>query len=126
MKFLEAAGAKENPSRTETLNLRKTNDMFRAIQDSLPALQRADVSFAKGSGCVSCHNNSLTAMTMGMARKQGLHIDEKVDAEQVKVNVDNLEKSRDLIHQGWLVPVEDVFSDGVFAYMLMGPGCGRL
>jgi len=120
VKFLEAAGAKENPSRTETLNLRKTNDMFRAIQDSLPALQRADVNFAKGSGCISCHTNSLTAMTMGAVRKQGFQVDEKTDAQQVQVNVDNIVGSRDILHEGFLVPVEDVFSDGVMAYMLMG------
>jgi len=120
VKFLETAGAKENPSRQETLHLRPTNDMFRAIQDSLPALQRSDANFAKGSGCISCHSNSLTAMTMAMARKQGFQVDEKTDAEQVKVNVDNLAGSRDDLHEGFLVPVGDYFSEGIVGYMLMG------
>jgi Squalene-hopene cyclase C-terminal domain/Prenyltransferase and squalene oxidase repeat len=78
------------------------------------------VNFAKGSGCISCHSNSLTAMTVGAAKKQGFHIDEKVEAEQVKVNVENLENSRDDLHEGFLVPAVDYFSEGIVGYMLMG------
>ena len=120
VKFLESSGAKEAGNKMETMHLRPTNDMWGAVQDSLPALQRADVNFAKGSGCISCHANSLTAMTMGAVKKQGFRMDEKVDAEQVQVNVDNLAGSRDVMHEGFVVPVSDYFSDAIMAYMLMG------
>jgi len=120
VKFLEASGAKEKGWKPETQHLRQTNDMWGAVQDSLPVLQRADVNFAKGAGCISCHTNSLTAMTMGMAKKQGFPVDEKVEAEQVKVNVENIAGSRDVLHEGFLVPVEDLFSDAILGYMLMG------
>jgi len=120
VKFLEASGAKERGWKPETMHLRQTNDMWGAVQDSLPALQRADANFARGAGCISCHANSLTAMTMGMVKKQGFRVDEKTDAEQVKVNVENILGSRDVLHEGFLVPVEDLFSDAILGYMLMG------
>jgi len=120
--FLLASGAKGSAVTPAVLHARATNDLRSAVQDSLPALQRADVNFAKGAGCVSCHDNSLTAMTLGMAKKQGFAVDEAVDAAQVKVNVENIAGSRDVLHQGFLSPTEDNFSDGVIAYMLMGLG----
>lgn len=43
-----------------------------AVVRSLPLLQRADVSFLRKTGCVSCHNNSLTAITVALARQRGI------------------------------------------------------
>jgi hypothetical protein len=102
------------------LTPRLQNELHTAIQDSLPLLQQADVSFATKSGCISCHNNSLTAMTVGLARNHGFQIDEKVAAAQVRVNVAGLEKIRDRMYQGFLLPVGDNFSEGVLGYMLLG------
>jgi hypothetical protein len=118
--FLVASGAKDSGAVPVALHPRAKNDLRSAIQDSLPLLQSADVRFAKNSGCVSCHNNSLTAMTMGMARRQGFNVDEKIVASQVQVNVDTLRKVRDLLHQGFLIPVLDNFSENVAAYVLLG------
>jgi hypothetical protein len=83
-------------------------------------LQRADANFATSSGCVSCHNNSLTAMTVGLTRKQGFRIDEKTASTQLQVNAGALEKTRDMLHQGFLIPVLDNFSENVVAYILLG------
>jgi squalene cyclase len=102
------------------LNMREHNDIRSAVQDSIPHLQRADANFAKNSGCISCHNNSLTQMTMGIARRRGFAIDEKVDAIETHINAEVLLKSADLLHQGFLVAVEDNFSEGVLAYVLFG------
>jgi len=96
--------------------------MRSTIQDSIPLLQRADAAFAKNSGCVSCHNNSLTAMTVGMARKKGIQIEEKTAAAQVQVNVDSLAQARDMLHQGYLIPLEDTFGENILGYMLVGLG----
>jgi ankyrin repeat protein len=49
---------------------------------SLPLLQRADVNFLRTAGCVSCHNNSLTAETVALARARRLPVDEIVAAQQ--------------------------------------------
>jgi hypothetical protein len=118
--LLLASGARPGGATPVVLTPRLKNDIRLAIQDSIPLLQHADVNFSTNSGCVSCHNNSLTAMTMGMARKKGFAVDEKIDAAQVKVNAEGLAKLRDRMHQGMFVPVGDTFGDGVIAYMLLG------
>ena len=55
-----------------------------AVQRSIPALQRADVAFLQRAGCVSCHNNSLTAMTMSAARAEGVRINEQIAKDQLR------------------------------------------
>ncbi len=120
--YLVASGAKEVAPPPLTLHWRVDADMRGSIQDSIPLLQRADATFAKNSGCVSCHNNSLTAMTVGMARSKGFEIDEKTAAAQVQVNVDSLAKARDQMNEGFIFPTEDNFSDNVVGYTLLGLG----
>ncbi len=120
VKLLEKSGAKSGDIIPEAPHYKHSNGLQRAIQDSLPQLQRADASFVSHSGCVSCHNNSLTAMTVGLARKRGFHIDEKSDAAQVKVNGEMLAKLRDRLHQGFILPVGDNFTEDILAYQLMG------
>jgi ankyrin repeat protein len=120
VRLLEQSGAKTGGALPVVLTPRLRNELHTAIQDSIPLLQQADVSFASKSGCVSCHNNSLTAMTVGLARKHGFQIDERAAASQVQVNVEGLEKIRDRMYQGFLLPVGDNFSEGVVAYMLLG------
>jgi ankyrin repeat protein len=118
--FLVASGAKNSAVKTAALNPRFKNEIRGAVQDSLPLLQRADANFVTSSGCVSCHNNSLTAMTVGLARKQGFRIDEKTASTQLQANSGALEKTRDMLHQGFLVPTQDNFSENIVAYILLG------
>ena len=120
VKLLLKAGAKPSPFTPVSLHMRPENTLQRAVQDTIPHLQRADVNFITNSGCVSCHDNSLTAMTMALSRKHGFQIDEKTDAAQVQANADVLAKLRDRMHQGFIVPTEDNFTEGVLAYQLMG------
>ena len=120
VEYLEAHGASETTMKPAVLHMREHNDIRGAVQDSIPHLQRAGANFAKNSGCISCHDNSLTQMTMGIARKRGFAIDEKMDAIETHVNSEVLLKSADLLHQGFLVSVEDNFSEGVLAYVLFG------
>ena len=122
VRLLVQAGAKPGGAKPVVLTPRLKNDIRMAIQDSLPLLQKADVNFSANSGCISCHDNSMTEMTMALARKKGFQVDEKVDAEQVKMNAEALEKLRDRMHQGEFVPVGDTFGDQVVAYMLVGLG----
>ena len=55
-----------------------------AITKSIPALQRADVAFLQKAGCVSCHNNSLTAMTVAAVRPKGLPVNEQIAKDQLR------------------------------------------
>jgi ankyrin repeat protein len=120
VKLLLKEGAKPSQIAPVSLSVRRDNSLQRAVQDSIPHLQRADTNFITNSGCVSCHDNSLTSMTMGLSRKRGVRIDEQSDAVQVQANVDVLAKLRDRLHQGFVVPTEDNFSEGILAYQLMG------
>jgi mono/diheme cytochrome c family protein len=47
-----------------------------ALGRALPLLQRTAESFRSKSGCISCHHNSLTAMTLSVARQRGIAVDE--------------------------------------------------
>src|SRR3954468_5649900 len=55
-----------------------------AITRSLPLLQRADEQFLRTAGCVSCHNNSQTAMTIALARTRRFKVDEAIGGRQLQ------------------------------------------
>jgi ankyrin repeat protein len=123
VEFLAKSGAKasmETPVPPQPKNDAAIRSVRSAVQDSLPLLQRADSFFAKNAGCFSCHNNSMEAMAVGLARNRGLRIDEKTASEQVRFNVQALESLRDKMHQGYLFEVGDTFSDFILGYLLIG------
>jgi ankyrin repeat protein len=100
---------------------RRANNLEGAIKTSLPLLQESDVKFSKGAGCTSCHNNSMQAMTVGLARGRGIRVDEASAAAQVQVNIKELEAARDKLHQGYYItPVGEMFADFVLGYQLVG------
>jgi ankyrin repeat protein len=121
VQLLEKHGAKGSPPVEAALKPRRENTIGQAVQDSLPLLQRADFNFTKAAGCTSCHNNSMEAMTIGLARKRGLQIDDQTASTQMRVYLRELEATRDKFHQGYaIVPVGDNFSDFVLSYQLLG------
>jgi ankyrin repeat protein len=120
VEYLSQAGAKGTPLSPPVLKPRRENTIQSAIEGSLPLIQRADAAFVPKAACVSCHNNSLAAMAIASARRSGFHVDEKIVAQQVRANVFGLGKLRDYLHQGFFVPVEDVFGPNVVSYMLIG------
>ena len=118
--WLIKSGAKGTGATGESPKPRRENTIEGALQASLPLIQRADASFVPKAACVSCHNNSFAAMAVSAARKVGIHVDEQTAAQQVKANVMGLEKLRDVLHQGFLTPVEDPFGPFVVSYILIG------
>jgi ankyrin repeat protein len=48
-----------------------------AVMKILPLLERSGEAVFKSRGCVSCHNNSLPAMTVALARNKGFVVDEE-------------------------------------------------
>ena len=117
---LVQAGARASAEVHVALKPRRENTLRNAVKDSLPLLQRTDVKFASNAGCISCHNNSLPAMAVGLARRRGFEPDEKTASAQARVNVSILEKNRDKLHEGYLFAVGDNFSDNILAYLLLG------
>ena len=87
-----------------------------AVERSLPLLQRADVTFVKKSGCISCHNNSLTAMTVAVARQAGIPVDEKIARSQRNETGVYLEAWRERVLQGMGVPGDS----NTVNYLLVG------
>jgi ankyrin repeat protein len=74
---LKAAGAKDaDPPAKPELQPARGRTARAAVERSLPLLQHSDVVFLRKAGCVSCHNNSLTQMTLTAARKNGFDVDE--------------------------------------------------
>ena len=121
VQLLVKSGAKGSTAPTPAVfKPRSENTIQKAIQGSIPLLQRADANFVPKAGCVSCHNNSLEAMAIGLARKSGFRVDEQIAAQQVKANVFGLEKLRDRLHQGFFTPVGDFFGPFLFSYILVG------
>jgi hypothetical protein len=87
-----------------------------ALERSLPLLQKADATFVQKAGCVSCHNNTQTALTVAAARTAGVAVDELVARKQRQASADYLEVWRDRVLQGMGIPGDDV----TVANMLVG------
>jgi ankyrin repeat protein/mono/diheme cytochrome c family protein len=87
-----------------------------AVERSLPLLQRSAVTFAEKSGCVSCHNNSLTSMTIAAARKYKFTVDEAAEQTQVKATAAFVQSWRERSLQAWPIPGDSA----TVSYLLVG------
>jgi hypothetical protein len=87
-----------------------------AVERSVPLLQQSDVTFMNKSGCVSCHNNSLTMMTVSVARSRGVRVEEETAQHQVDAISRYLESWRERALQNNGIPGE---SDTI-SYILVG------
>jgi hypothetical protein len=87
-----------------------------AVERSLPLLQRSAVTFAEKSGCVSCHNNSLTSLTIAAARKYNFTVDGAAEQTQVKATAAFVESWRERSLQAWPIPGDSA----TVSYLLMG------
>jgi ankyrin repeat protein len=87
-----------------------------AIERSIPLLQRSDAVFFQRAGCVSCHNNSLTAMMVAAVRKHGLPVNEEIAASQRKAIALYIDSWRERGLQGIGIPG----SQDTTSYILLG------
>lgn len=115
--LLAGAGAKEAaPFKPESIKPKSASSSREAIERTLPLLQKSDSVFLKKSGCVSCHNNTLTAMSIAAARKRGFSVDEQIAGNQVKKIAAYIDSWRERALQGVGIPGD---SDTV-GYILLG------
>jgi hypothetical protein len=77
-----------------------------AVERALPVLQRSDVTFLQRAGCVSCHNNTLTAMAVARARSRGVPVDEQAAQGQKEAIGRFVASWRDRLLQGIGIPGE--------------------
>jgi ankyrin repeat protein len=115
VKLLIEAGAKDESLPPAPLPSPAASDRA-AIERALPLLQQADVAFLKKSGCVSCHNNSLTAMTVTAARRKNVRVDDRVTVDQRQRITQYLESWRNRTLQGVSIPGD---ADTI-SYLLIG------
>ena len=93
---LHRAGAKEDsPASPRLVPAKPAASAREAIERSLPPLQRADATFFDRAGCISCHNNSLTAVTVAAARAKGFRVDENVSRTQLQRFAAFLQENRE-------------------------------
>jgi ankyrin repeat protein len=115
--LLLSAGAREGDARKVTIaKPDPAVSMRQALTRSLPLLQRADVSFQQRSGCVSCHNNSLTAMAVATARKNGFAVDEQIARKQLQATTSYLGDWSERLRQSVGIPGD---ADTI-SYVLLG------
>jgi ankyrin repeat protein len=117
--LLVKAGAKIGPAPAAPAARAVPAPSIRAAVDrSLPLLQRSDVMFLRKTGCVSCHNDTLTAMTVATSREMGLSVDEDVAQQQRTTIGGYVETWRERALQGNGIPGD---SDTI-SYILLGLG----
>jgi ankyrin repeat protein len=120
-KALEEAGADAGGPGPLPVRGKPAASVRAAIERSLPALQRADVAFLDRAGCVSCHNNSLTAMTVDAARAARIPVNEGIAKDQLRRIAAFLEENRERA-------LEDLGLPGgvdTVSYILLGMAAAR-
>jgi ankyrin repeat protein len=103
VQLLRAAGAKDAPLPPPPAPA-PARSARAALERALPLLQKTDVTFLKKSGCVSCHHNALTAITVAAARKQGVRADATIARDQAKKIGEFLAAWRERALQGIGIP----------------------
>jgi hypothetical protein len=115
--LLVKAGAKTGAAATASVAAPKpAGSVQAALERSIPLLQKTDLIFMQKASCVSCHHNSLTAMTVATARKSGFTVDEQIARTQVKAIGAYLETWRERALQGVGIPGEA----DTLGYILLG------
>src|SRR6185295_17695615 len=67
-------------------------------------------------GCVSCHHNSMTAMTVALARRNGFRVDDQTARSQLNAIGSYLETWRERALQGVGIPGEAI----AISHILLG------
>jgi hypothetical protein len=70
-------------------------DVKTAVEKSLDLLQKCGPEFFRKSGCVACHQQSVTSLALAEARSRGLRVDEQVAREQVRITALTIKGYRD-------------------------------
>jgi ankyrin repeat protein len=88
-----------------------------AAQKSLNLLQKCGPEFFRNSGCVACHQQSVTSLALAAARHRGFRVDEQTARDQVRVTARFVQGYRDRFLQRADHPINSAIASG---YILMG------
>src|SRR5487761_12996 len=115
--LLVKAGAKAGSASPVQVSPPKPAGSVRvALLRTIPLLQRSDVGFVQKTGCVSCHHNSLTAMTIAAARNASVPVDDQAARAQRASIASYIDVWRERALQGLGIPGD---ADTV-SYVLIG------
>lgn len=114
--LLDAKAASEPAPTPLNKKLTPARSVQEAVQRSIPLLQRVDVAFLEKSGCVSCHHNALTAMSVATLRKSGFSFDRRTAQSQLKAIGTYVESWRERLLQGIGIPG----NQDTVSYILLG------
>jgi ankyrin repeat protein len=98
--LLLKSGAKPETIAYPELKFQKGNTIQSAVERAVPRLQQADINFLRQSGCVSCHNEALTQMTLSTVRQAGFKVNEDMAKQEVSGVAQFFELWRDRLYQG--------------------------
>jgi ankyrin repeat protein len=84
VQVLMEAGIREESPAPVIRQAKPAGSIRAAVERAIPPLQRCDAAFLERAGCVSCHNNSLTAMAVAEARSRGFRVNEETASSQLK------------------------------------------
>jgi len=116
MAVLVKAGAKDDSPAPNLPKPVGANSAREAVERSLPLLQQSDETFLRKSGCVSCHNNTLTAMTVNAARNLGLNVNEGIAGRHKTTVGTFIDSWRDRLLQGFGIPGDN----DTISHLLLG------
>jgi hypothetical protein len=103
--LLVKAGAKPGSASAARVSPPKPAGSVRAaLLRTIPLLQRSDIGFLQKTGCVSCHHNTLTAMTIAAARSAGVPVDDQVARTQLASIASYIDVWRERALQGLGIP----------------------
>jgi hypothetical protein len=91
------------------------------VEKSVALLQTLGSSFIEQTGCVSCHNNSLPAVAVAVARAHGIKVNEQAIATENRQVLAVWEARRDQVLQGDSFPG----ANDTASYILLGLAAGR-
>lgn len=115
--LLLKAGAKPGQAAAPSaMEAKPAASAYAAVERSIPLLQHSNATFLKKAGCVSCHHNTLTAVTVAAGRKHGVHVNEEDARRSAKIIGNYIDSWRERALQAVGIPGD---ADTV-SYILLG------
>jgi ankyrin repeat protein len=93
------------------------------MEKAVAMLEAAGPSFYKVNGCISCHNQSIPQMVVGVARKAGMPVNEAVSKEQAEAVIALLKLSENNLWQMGCAPLGGYVA--TLSYDLVGLSADR-
>jgi ankyrin repeat protein len=115
---LRKAGARDDaPQAAASAGESGGFDLRQAVEKALPLLQPTGPEVVKQRGCISCHNQSIPAMAVSLARQKGFAVNEQIARQQLMATAAVLGPHREnLLQHIGSVPV----TPEVASYALVG------